>query len=184
MVQKRQKRAERGEEGWANWMSEAQSCGLHLSFASARMPPPYLSISRFISIFPPAEARRRASANPPPRTRNLSLDLAVAPVRLDVGRILREFSSLFEPPWNSIHVSGGRAKNPTTVADPLLAGAYVPSYVRVSSSPDLCVSTIAIRGIPFQRCENRESKQKPDAGRLIKPNARALRNLLRNSLLR
>jgi len=101
------------------------------SLARERHPRASLSpaLSQFFLQPPPPPKRRRAWANPPPLTRNLSLDLAVTPVRLDVGRILREFSSLFEPPWNSIHVSGGRAKNPTTVADPLLAGAYVPSYV-------------------------------------------------------
>jgi len=126
VVRKRQERAE-GEEGWANWMSEAQSCGLHLSFANARTRPrrhprasPSPVLSQFFHQSPSPPKRRRASANPLPLTRNLSLNSAVAPIRLDVGRILREFSSLFEPPWNSIHVSGGRAKNPTTVADPLL----------------------------------------------------------------
>lgn len=60
-------------------------------------------------------------------TWNLSLNSAVAPVRTDVSRILREFWSPFEPPWNSIHVSRrSRQKSHDCRRDPLLVGARSP----------------------------------------------------------
>lgn len=93
-------------------MSEAQSCGLHLSFGSARNASPLLwSTSCFpafrsISIFPrPFHARFRKLLFLDTLWWNLSLNSVVAPLRMDVGWILREFWSTFEPSWNSIHVS-------------------------------------------------------------------------------
>lgn len=85
---KRQERAEQGEEGRANWMSEAQSCGLHLSFGSARnvsplLGPPCASLSFALSPF--FLARFRSFSFSTHFTWNLSLNSAVAPLRMDVG---------------------------------------------------------------------------------------------------
>lgn len=64
------------------------------------------SIFRFISIFPrPFHARFHKLLFLDMLWWNLSLNSAVAPFRMDVRWILREFWSTFEPSWNSIHVS-------------------------------------------------------------------------------
>lgn len=93
--------------------------------------------------------RRRASACSSSTrsctlTRNLSLNSAVALVRLDVSRILREFWSLFEPPWNSIHVSR-RSRQKSHDCRRIPSCRRAPSYDL--PHPPFYASTIAIREI-------------------------------------
>lgn len=144
-AEKRQERAEQGEEGRANWMSEAQSCGLHLSFGSARNASstrPYVlrrtSLSSALSPFFPRLSPPRSRSPPAPSplptplpctlTRNLSLNSAVASgpasdVSSDITRILQVPSNL-SGIWSTY--PGDRAKNPTTAADPPSCRAAQP----------------------------------------------------------
>lgn len=141
-------------------MSEAQSCGLHLSFGSARNASPLprstscFSIFRFISIFPrPFHARfcKLLFLDALWLTWNLSLNSAVAPLRMDVGWILREFWSTFEPSWNSIHVSRrSRQKSHDCRRSPSCRRA--PLYIHTRAIP------IEIREI--RSINNQESDKK------------------------
>lgn len=84
-------------------MSQAQSCGLHLSFEKARADSFFCTPLRlcFPSPFPFFSSSSPFRA----QVRNPRLNSVIATICESVSRILREFSASRDLLWNPIHVT-------------------------------------------------------------------------------
>lgn len=143
-TQKHQERAEQGEEGWANWMSEARNLVVSICHLDAReripinyrsdpslspllSPPPPSAPPPLLSLHLSSPLSHAIPQTPDTLVHSCGISLWIRRSRRSVWTLTGYYENSRVPsnlPGIRATYLGGRAKNLTTVDDPLLVDEH------------------------------------------------------------